>query len=171
MKKRKTGFLIIFLGLIIIGGCVYLLLGRNSYESFVDIIKEMDVSAEREQENIKKLEAFSKENDYDFTAVNESGTTKVMVVSKDHLQNFLYSVDEQRLWFKIMAQSDQAVPEKEKLEKVNVGDSFDKVIEELGDPNGMSKDKDNLTILSWENDTERVEVLLKENQVTEIREN
>lgn len=174
MKNKKI-FIIILISVAlvaIIGGYLFVSSNKKSYNSFPDIFKTMDVSADNAKFNIETLKKFAKKNEYTFQETKDNNVSKISVVSKDYIQNLIYSPEENELSFIKMNSNDLTMPEEKKIKNIAEEDSFDKVMNELGEPDTMEKNGNGLIILRWRDKTEKgyvsFSIELEDNKVTKI---
>jgi hypothetical protein len=172
-KKNFITVLIITAIVVIIGGWSFLSPSKKTYNSFTDIFKTMDISTKNRKANIAALEKFSKEKNYTFQEAKDKNISKILVTSKDYIQNLIYSPEENALSFIKMNGTELTMPDKKKIKNISKEDSFDKVIDELGEPDTMHKNENGLILLKWADKSEKgyiyLTIELEDNKVTEIR--
>lgn len=175
MKKKKK-FIVILISVAIvaiIGGGLFVFFNKKTYSSFPDIFRTMDVSTKNEKSNIEALRRFAEKNEYTFQDVKDKNVSKILVVSKDYIQNLIYSPNNNELLFMKMNINDAKMPEEKKIDSIKVEDSFSKVIGELGEPDNMRKTGDGLIVLSWRSKEGKgyayLSIELENNKVTKIQ--
>lgn len=174
MKNKKVIIvsLISVAIIVIIGGWLFVSSNKKTYNSFPDIFKTMDVSTKSEKSNTETLKRFAEKNDYTFQETKDNNVSKILVVSKDYIQNLIYSPEENELSFIKMNSADLTMPDEKKIKKIAEEDSFDKVINELGEPDSMKKDGNGLIVLIWRDTLEKgyesLSIELKNNKVTKV---
>ncbi|MBO0447628.1 hypothetical protein JZO78_14935 [Enterococcus ureilyticus] len=92
--------------------------------------------------------------------------------SNTETQNLIYSPEENELSFIKMNSADLPMPDEKKIKNIAEEDSFDKVINELGEPDSMKKDGNGLIVLIWRDTLEKgyesLSIELKDNKVTNL---
>lgn len=175
MKNKKV-FIVILISVAlvaIIGVWLFVSSNKKTYNSFPDIFKTMDVSTKNEKSNIETLKRFAEKNEYTFQEAKDKNISKILVVSKDYIQNLIYSPKENELSYMKMNSADLTMPDEKKIKNIAEEDSFDKVIDELGEPDTMHKNESGLILLKWADKSEKgyvyLTIELEDNKVTEIR--
>ncbi|MGX7149819.1 hypothetical protein [Enterococcus ureasiticus] len=174
MKNKKV-FIIILISVslvAIIGGWLFVSSNKKTYNSFPDIFKTMDVSTKNEKSNIETLKRFAEKNEYIFQEGKDKNVSKISIISKDYIQNLIYSPEENELSFIKMNSNDLTMPEEKKIKNIAEEDSFDKVMNELGEPDKMRQNGDGLIVLRWDDTSEKgylsLSIELEDNKVTKI---
>ena len=71
-----------------------------------------------------------------------------------------------------MNSNDLTIPDEKNIKKITEEDSFDKVMNELGEPDKMRKNGDGLIVLRWDDTSEKgylsLSIELEDNKVTKI---
>lgn len=172
-KKRIIAALICIILIAIIGGWLFISFNKKTYNSFPDIFKTMDISTKNEQTNIEHLRRFANKNKYTFHETKDKNISKILVTTKDYIQNLIYSPKENELSFIKMKGTDLTMPDEKKIQNVAEEDSFDKVIDELGEPDTMHKNENGVILLKWADESETgyvyLTIELEDNKVIEIR--
>lgn len=174
MKNKKT-FIVILISVVlvaIIGGWLFVSSNNKTYASFPDIFEKMDISTKNEKANIESLKRFAEKNEYTFQEAKDRNIEKILVISKDYIQNLTYSPEENELRFMKMNSADLTMPKEKKIKNIAEKDPFSKVIDELGEPDKMKKDGNGLIVLRWEDKLEKgyvyLSIELKDDKVTKI---
>lgn len=175
MKNKKT-FIVTLISVVlvaIIGGWLFVSSNNKTYASFPDIFEKMDISTKNEKANIESLKRFAEKNEYTFQKGKDKNRSKFLIVSKDYIQNLIYSPKDNELSFMKMKSDDVTMPEEKKIKNIAEEDSFDKVIEELGEPDTMHKNENGLILLKWADKSEKgyvsLSIELNDDKVTKIR--
>lgn len=175
MKNKKV-LIIILISItltVIIGGWLFVSSNKKTYNSFPDIFKTMDISTKNEKANIESLKRFAEKNEYTFQEGKDKNRSKFLIVSKDYIQNLIYSPKDNELAFMKMDSDDVTMPEEKQIKNIAEEDPFSKVINELGEPDKMRKNEDGLTVLRWDDTSETgyvsLSIELEDNKVTKIK--
>lgn len=169
-KSMKKVIIAAIVSILLVGGVVYFGVTKKNYQSFSDSFKKMEISSDEKEQNIEKLKKFAEKKGYTYSKVEKSDKLMVLVVSKDYVQNLMYSPEENRLNYRKMNSADISESQKKKVKALKVGDSFEKVMRRLGEPDKMEKDHTGKLVVNWGSVTKYSQIAFVGNKVVEVKE-